>query len=79
LQQSDVKSRIIGEVEWFRKGMRMKFGGIRIRFEKRNVELTVTLTLVEPRSWNYIKNLQVVDIDQIAIFEIHINLFTKLR
>jgi hypothetical protein len=37
----DVKSRIVGEVEWFRKGMRMKFRGIRIRFEKRNIEYRV--------------------------------------
>jgi hypothetical protein len=37
----DVKSRIVGEVEWFRKGMRMKFGEIRIRFEKRNIKYRV--------------------------------------
>jgi hypothetical protein len=32
------KSRIVGKIKWFRKGMRMKFRGIRIRFEKRNIE-----------------------------------------
>jgi hypothetical protein len=37
----DVKSRIISKVEWFRKGMRMKFGGVGIRFKKRNIEYGV--------------------------------------
>jgi hypothetical protein len=37
----DVKSRIVGKVEWFRKVMRMKFGMIGIRFEKRNMKYGV--------------------------------------